>query len=269
MPPTLLAKLASLSPLLPWVLASILFYALTANGLWLAVRRSGPQGRLNRWLRSRPGQLLLWLLRVLWLVLPGYAALLLGLLSPRTMGLSQIELGWGLGRGLIFAAGALAVLLAAGLSYRRASPAPPPYQTFSHGVALTVLLVVEAGALQWQWAFYRSAVIEALAAAAVPAPVYWGTWLAAGVLSAQGALSAWLWHDLAAPGLAERRVLRAALLGATSVLYLLSRSFWLAWALHGAASAILEPRMAPANPFDSNKKGSRQPEGRQQPSQPA
>jgi hypothetical protein len=64
-------------------------------------------------------------------------------------------------------------------------------------------------------------------------------------------------------------VLRAALLGATSVLYLLSRSFWLAWALHAVAAAILEPRMAPSPPFDGNKKGSRQPEGRQQPSQPA
>jgi hypothetical protein len=242
---------------------------LAANALWLAVRRSGPQGRLSGWLRGRPGQLLLWLARVLWLVLPGYAALLLGLLSPRMMGLSQIELGWGLGRGLIFAAAALGVLLAAGLSYRRAHPASPPYLTLSHGVALTALLVVEAGALQWQWAFYRSALIEALAAAPAPAPVYWGTWLAAGVLAVQGALNAWLWRDLRTPGLAERRVLRAALLGATSVLYLLSRSFWLAWALHAAAAAILEPRMTPADPFGGNKKGSRQPESRQQPSQPA
>ena len=270
MPADLLADLTTISPLLPWVLASIAWYAAAANGLWLAVRWSGRDGRLNALLRSRPGQLLLWLARVSWLVLPGYAALLLGLLSPRMMGLSQIELGWGLGRGLIFAAGALAVLLAAGLSYRRAHPAPPPYQTFSHGVALTVLLVVEAGALQWQWAFYRSAMIEALTAAAAPAPVYWGTWLAAGVLAAQGALSAWLWRDLRTPGLAERRVLRAALLGATSVLYLLSRSFWLAWALHAVAAAILEPRIAPAaGPSDGNKKGSRQPEGSQQPSRPA
>ena len=60
------------------------------------------------------------------------------------------------------------------------------------------------------------------------------------VLAVQGALSPWLWHDLRTAGLAERRVLRAALLAITSVLYLLSRNFWLAWALHGAASAILD-----------------------------
>lgn len=267
--PTLFDTLAGYSPLLPWVLASIAWYALAANGLWLAARWSGSDGRLTGLLRSRPGQLLLWLARVLWLILPGYAALLLGLLSPRMMGLSQLELGWSLGRGLLFAAGALAVLLAAGLSYRRAHATAAPYLTLSHGIALTTLLVVEAGALQWQWAFYRSAMIETLAAAAAPAPVYWGTWLAAAVLAVQGALNAWLWHDLRTPGRAERRVLRAALLGATSVLYLLSRSFWLAWALHGTVTAILEPRMAQAAPFGGNKKGSRQPEGRQQPSQPA
>jgi hypothetical protein len=102
---------------------------------------------------------------------------------------------------------------------------------------------MEAGALQWQWAFYRSAMIEALTTAAAAAPVYWGTWLAVVVLAVQGALSPLLWHDLRTPARAERRVLRAALLATTSVLYLLSRNFWLAWALHGAASAILEPRI--------------------------
>jgi hypothetical protein len=259
--------LVAYSPLLPWVLASIAVYALAANGLWLAARRSGRHGRLNAALRSIPGQLIIWLARMLWLIIPGYAALLLGLASPRMMGLSQIELGWGLGRGVLFAVGALAMLLAAGLSYRRANPAHPPYLSLSHGIALTVMLVMEAGALQWQWAFYRSAMIEALAAVGAPSPLYWGTWLAVAVLVVQGALSLWLWRDLRTPGLAERRVLRAVLLGITSVLYLLSRSFWLAWALHGVTSAILEPRFGQPALLEANKKGSQQPESRQQPSQ--
>jgi hypothetical protein len=222
----------------------MIWYAFVTLGLWLATRRSGPDGRLSGLLRSIPGQLALWLARMLWLIGPGYAALLLGILSPRLMGLSQVELGWSLGRGLLFAAAALAVLLAAGLSYRRASATRQPYLSLSHGIALTTLLVMEAGALQWQWAFYRSALIEALATATFPAPVYWGTWVAVVVLVVQGALSPWLWHDLRTPGLAQRRVLRAALLATTSVLYLLSRNFWLAWALHGVVSAVLEPRVA-------------------------
>jgi hypothetical protein len=239
-----LHALADYSPLLLWVLGSIAWYALATTGLWLAMRPRGSEGRLNTLLGSTSGQLTLWLMRLLWLIGPGYAALLLGLLSPRLMGLSQVELGWSLGRGLLFTASALAVLLTAGLNYRRSHPARPPYLTLSHGMALTVLLTMEAGALQWQWAFYRSALIEALTTAATPTPVYWGTWATVAVLAVQGALSPILWHDLRTPGLAERRVLRAALLVVTSVLYLLSRNFWLAWVLHGAASAILEPRVA-------------------------
>jgi hypothetical protein len=266
--PTFLQTLAAVSPLLPWVMASIAVYSLATTALWLLVQRSGPHGWLSGVLRSIPGQLTLWLARVLWLVGPGYTALLLGLLSPRAMGLSQIELGWSLGRGVLLAGGALAMLLAAGLSYRRTLAARPPYLTFSHGLAVTVLLVVEAGALQWQWAFYRSALIDALAAVEGPAPVYWGTWLAAGVLVVQGALNPWLWRDLRTPGLAERRVLRAALLGVSSVLYLVSRNFWLAWALHGAAAAVLEPRVGQPEQTLDKKRGSRQPDGHRQPAQP-
>lgn len=237
-----LRSLAAWPPLLPWVLASVAWYALASGGLWLWLRWRGPESRVAGWRESLAGQLMLWLARLLWLILPGYAALLLGMLSPRLMGLSQVELGWTLGRGLLAATVALALLLAAGLSYRRAHTARPPYVSLSHAIALTVLLVMEAGALQWQWAFYRSVMIETAASLALPEPMYWGTWLAAGLLVVQGALNPTLWQDLRRPGLAERRVLRAALLAATSVLYLLSRNFWLAWALHGAATAILEPR---------------------------
>lgn len=263
-----LRSLAVWSPLLPWVLASVAWYALASGGLWLLLRWRGPESRLAGWRESLPGQLTLWLARLLWLILPGYATLLLGLLSPRLMGLSQVELGWILGRGLLAGAGALALLLAAGLSYRRAHSARPPYVSLSHAIALTVLLVMEAGALQWQWAFYRCAMIETAASLALPSPVYWGTWLAVGLLVVQGALSPTLWHDLRRPGLAERRVLRAALLAATSVLYLLSRNFWLAWALHGAATAILEPRFVQRQPLATNKKGSQQLDSHWQPLQP-
>lgn len=251
---TALSSLASWSPLLPWVLASMAWYALASGGLWLLQRRRSGQSRLAGWQKSQAGQLALWLGRLVWLILPGYAALLLGLLSPRLMGLSQVELGWILGRGLLAAAAALTLLLAAGLSYRRVHRVGPPYVSLSHAIAVTVLLVMESGGLQWQWAFYRSAMIETAASVGLSTPVYWGTWLAAGLLVAQGALSPWLWHDLRRPGLAERRVLRAALLAVTSVLYLLSRNFWLAWAVHGATTAGLEPRFVQIEAEEANKK---------------
>ncbi|MFZ2488768.1 MAG: hypothetical protein WAZ19_11655 [Anaerolineae bacterium] len=240
------------SPLLSWVWASIAIYAVVANTGWLAVWLTGPHGTLVRWLTSLPGQLLIWAAKLLWLVLPGYIALIQGRLSPRQLGLSQFALNWELGRGLLFATTALVVFVAAGITYRRSHSAIRPYLSFSHGLALTVMLVMLAGALQWQWAFYRSVLIDLLAARGVATPVYAGTWLTVVVIAAQGALNLWLWRDLRTPGRAESRVLRAALLGVSSVLYLLSRNFWLAWLLHALVTAILEPRTA------ANKKGSRQ-----------
>jgi hypothetical protein len=191
-----------------------------------------------------------------WLIGPGYAALLLGDLSPRVMGLSQIDLGAGLGLGALFAVLSLAVLLSAGLTYRRTSYASQPYASLGSAIVVSVRLVLEAGALQWHWAFYRSAVIAALAAVGWRNPVYWGAWMAVGVICLEGALSPFLWRDLRTPGLAERRLLRGVLLVATTVVYLLSRNFWLAWALHGLTTLILEPRLtAVAGSQGENKKG--------------
>jgi hypothetical protein len=61
------------------------------------------------------------------------------------------------------------------------------------------------------------------------------------------------------PGEAEPRILQGVLLLATSVLFLLSRNFWLAWAVHGVVALTLEPRLrAGVAPAPGNKKGRRQ-----------
>ena len=207
-----------------------------------------------------------WLTWLTWLIGPAYAALLLGLVSPRLMGLSQLDLGTGLGLGALFATLGLGVLLAAGLTYRRTRPAGPPYPSLGHAVGGSVRLVVEAGALQWHWAFYRSALIAAAAGMGLGSPVYWGAWLAAGWICLEGALSPYLWRDLRTPGLAEKRMLRGVLLFATTVVYLLSHNFWLAWVLHALTTVILEPRLTgPAEPLVGNKKGPWQQDRRQQP----
>jgi hypothetical protein len=183
---------------------------------------------------------------MVWLVLPGYAALLMGLLSPRLMGLSQIDLGAGLGFGALYAVFSLAVLLAAGLTYRRLRHANSPgwfYPTVGFGVIAGVRLVVEAGGLQWHWAFYRSAIIAAMTGIGLSDPIYWGSWLAVAWICLEGALSPLLWRDLRHSGRAEIRILRGVLLVATTVIYLLSRNFWLAWALHGLTTVLLEARL--------------------------
>jgi hypothetical protein len=242
--------------LLLWMLGSIAFYAVATTLLAVVLHKTGPQGRFAVLTRSPGGRLAGWLVWMAWLIGPGYAALLLGDLSPRVMGLSQIDLGAGLGLGGLFAALSLAVLLSAGLSYRRTAHSSQPYASPSNDVVVSVGLALEAGALQWHWAFYRSAIIAALAVAGWRNPIYWGAWVAVGAICLEGVLSPFLWQDLRKPGLAERRLLRGVLLFATTVVYLLSRNFWLAWALHGLATLILEPRFAGiTGPQVNNKKG--------------
>ena len=135
---------------------------------------------------------------------------------------------------------ALGVLLAAGLTYRRTRHTGSPYASLGQAVGASVRLVLELGALQWHWAFYRSAIIAAAAGMGLCNPVYWGAWLAVGWICLEGALSPFLWRDLRTPGLAEIRMLRGVLLFATTVVYLLSRNFWLTWALHALTTVILE-----------------------------
>jgi len=175
------------------------------------------------------------------------------------MGLTQIDWGAPFGYGLAFAVLAVAILVAAGVTVRQAGDSWPSWPTLSAALAGSVLLMAEAGALQWHWAFYRSAAIQAAQELGASAPMVWGTWVGVGIIVLEGALNPRLWHDLRTTGQAERRVLRAALLMATSVLYLLSRNLWLLWATHALAIIILQPRLVPAQGWpEENKKGHRQ-----------
>lgn len=253
-----------------WVLGSLLLGLAAWWLLWLALRVDSHRGgRLQGWLRRPSGQLLAWLLRLAWLILPGYAALLLGAASPRLMGLTQLDWGVGFGFGLAFVLLSWTILLAAGLHYRRTFPANPPWETLAEAIAGSVRLFMEAGGLQWQWAFYRSAAIAALTALASEQAVATGAWLAAGLISGQGVLSPLLWRDLRQPGRTESRLLRAVMLIASSILYLLSRNFWLCWALHAVPLLLLEPRLAqpPLAVNEGQKRGLPATDGRQQPSQ--
>jgi len=275
MPPRLISQLPL--PTLPiarwheamlWVAASIAIYALACITARLVERRGGHPVLRQPWMAPWSG-LARWLARILWLIIPGYLALLRGALSPRLMGLTQIDLGPELGYGALFTAAAIGLLLSAGLTYRRQRLLASPYPSHAMAISTTIQLILEAGALQWHWAFYRSAVSAALISVDMAQPVYWGTWLGVGLLCAEGALNPYLWRDLRTPGLAEARVLRAVLLLVTSVLYLISRNFWWMWLLHALAISVLEPRLTtseaqpPGNP--DNKEGSRQQDRRQQP----
>ena len=231
-------------PAWAWVAGSIAIYAVAGLVLWIGQRRGDLQSGLAGFLGSPGGTLLSWLARLVWLIGPGYAALLLGVVSPRLMGLSQIEIGAGLGQGVILALVALGLLALAVVGYRRSQPPGPVYASRADRVAVSARLALEAGGLQWQWAFFRAVLIAAAVQRGADAdPVYLGAWLAVGLVTLEGVLNPLLWRDLRAPGLAGPRLLRAAILVVTTQIYLLSGNFWLCWAFHAAAVVLLEPRL--------------------------
>lgn len=244
-----------------WVLISLGSGILASWLLWLALgldaRRSG---RLGSFLSAPAGMALTRLMRSAWLIVPGYAALLAGAASPRLMGLTQIRWTAPFGSGLAFSVLIVAMLLLAGLSYRRTKQAAHlPWPSLPAGIAVSAGLLLEAGALQWHWAFYRSATVEAATIAGATAPLYWGTWLGASLVLLEACLSPTVWRDLRLPGHAEPRILQGVLLLATSVLFLLSRNFWLAWAVHAVVVLTLEPRLrGSVSPAPGNKNGRRQ-----------
>lgn len=244
-----------------WVLISLGSGILASWLLWIALRVDARRsGQLATFLCTPSGMALAKLARSTWLILPGYAAVLLGAASPRLMGLTQIDWTAPFGSGLTFSVLSIAILLLAGLAYRRAKRASePPWPSLAAGIAGSAGLLLEAGALQWHWAFYRSATIEAAALTGVPEPLYWGTWLGAGLILLEACMSPTVWRDMRLPGQAEPRMLQGVLLIASSVLFLLSRNFWLAWAMHSAVALTLEPRLrGGVSPVPDNKNGRRQ-----------
>lgn len=237
----------------PWVLGSLVLGVGARLVLWAATSRSY---RLRTRYHTPAGHVVAWLGWMAWLVGPGYAALLLGVLSPRLMGLARIDWGAPFGYGLAFAGLAVAILVAAGVTVRQAGDALPAWPTLSAALAGSVLLAAEAGALQWHWAFYRGAAIYSAQELGASTPLVWGTWIAVGLAMLEGVLNPGLWHDLQAPGPAQRRMLRAVLLVATGVLFLLSRNFWLLWVTHALVAMILEPRLAQSHRWlAGSKKG--------------
>lgn len=229
-----------------WVAASIAIYAVAGFTVWLGQRRGNLHSGLAGFLSSPGGALLAWLARLAWLIGPGYAALLLGIVSPRLMGLSQIEIGAGLGEGVVLALAALGLLTMAAVSYRRSQPTGAVYTSRADRVAVSARLALEAGALQWHWAFYRAVLIALAVQQGLTNPAYAGVWLAVALAVGEGALNPLLWRDLRIPGLAAPRLLRAAILVVTAQIYLLSNNFWLCWAFHAAAIVLLEPRLRAA-----------------------
>jgi hypothetical protein len=163
-----------------------------------------------------------------WVLIP-YLGLLAGGLSPRLMGLSDLDwvAGLGLGVVLISAIWMLLVLVRMTLHLEAGvqETAQPP-------VPSVVDRLLVAGAQEFHWTFLRAAVWEILLAApiAIHLPGYWAVWIAS--LLALPGIGA-QYRDL------SQRLIATVVLITTAILYFYTRNFWLCWILHATAQLLL------------------------------
>lgn len=173
-----------------------------------------------------------------WLLVP-YLGLISGALSPRLLGLSNIDwlVSLSLGIGIIF------VVLAALLIVRATTvltadypdvlpkPTRPPgrMRLTPYGSALLF-----SGAEEFHWAFLRGGLWELLLAlpATLTYPAYTAVWLATTIAAVE---------LLIFPISGQQRLAKLIILIATTILFLYTRNFWLCWLLHAGGWLILQP----------------------------
>lgn len=178
--------------------------------------------------RFLPGKIVGRLRMGRWIFTP-YLGLLVGGLSPRLLGLSDIDwvAGLGLGVGLIFAIWLLLALVQATLHSE---------VTASEGVRPVgqswLEQIIWAGSQEFHWVFLRGAVWEMLLSLPTPPelPGYWAIWLAS-LLALPGIF---VQHQHTA-----QRVIAGMLLITTAILFFYTRNFFLCWLLHASAGLFV------------------------------
>ena len=203
-----------LSPTAP---ALWLGLSLLSGFITLAVTRLLPGGL------GVGGERWLWLSR--WLLI-AYLGLISGGVSPRLMGLA--DLNWV--RGLTLGAGLVAGLAGLLLLVRLTVAAAPPTHNNARAPLLSDLLWL--GAEQFHWTFLRAATWELLLRLPSPPdlPAYQALWIAS-LLA--------LPEALLLPQRPLDRLARGVALLATAIIFFYTRNFWLCWVMHAVVWGLL------------------------------
>lgn len=200
-------------------------------GLWLVLSLlTGVAGYAFLHLRPQTAGMRPWLSTLRLLGIP-YAGLLVGGLSPRLMGVGEIDwlasAGWGV--GLILGLLGFLLLVRPGL----VQPDGPSM------VETPAYPLLHAGLWEFHWAFLRGGLwamllslgqvvdLSGVAESLATQPAYWAVWTTAAIGLAEIMLAARMIK------LTRTAVLvRVFTLLTTSVLFLYTRNFWLCWLLH-------------------------------------
>ena len=159
-----------------------------------------------------------------------YIGLILGGLSPRLMGLTELDWAERFSIGVALLFGVLILLALIRIWLHTDQEQLPVRATHSTSSGL---LLLEGSAQEFHWCFLRGAVWELLFSlpSAPEPPQYWAIWIGAA---------------LALPGISIQReqisdrLITLLILVTTSSLFLYTRNFWLCWLLHLCMRIILQ-----------------------------
>ena len=243
-------RLADPSNPAAWLIASFLAIVVATNLTWLAIRH---RPRLAEF-RHGPLAPLGWLVLALFYLLPPYLGMREGILSPYSLGLSEINWPATLSDGMALSGIIVGGVVFGWLTYRRSLPEGP----LPSGMARLIPALrapVEAMLHQWHWTFYRAAmaewlVLKPLSARGVPAlasvsdafqgePLYWGACLGLGVVCLEIGLDPFSRATLHRSGDGHAVIRRVALAVATTGLFVITRNLWLCLIVHVAVETLV------------------------------
>ncbi len=243
-------RLADLSNPAAWLIASFLAIVAATNLTWLAIRHRPGLAKFSRGPLAPLG----WLILALFYLLPPYLALREGVVSPYTLGLSEINWPATLSDGMALSGIIVGGLIFGWLVYRRSLPEG----SLPRGTARLIPALrapVEAMLHQWHWTFYRAAVAEwlmlgPLSASKIPAlasvrdalhddPLYWGAYAGLAVVCLEMGLDPFSRSALHRSGDGHALIRRVILAVATTGLFVLTRNLWLCLIVHVAVETLV------------------------------
>ncbi len=226
-----------------WIATSFLLIVAATNLAWLVIRQPSRHSEYRHGPLAPAG----WLILALLYLLPPIFALREGVLSPYTLGLTEIDWPTTLSDGMTLSGIIAGGLVFGWLIYRRSLPEGP----LPRGVARLIPAMrapVEAALHQWHWAFYRAVAAEWLMLAPVGVPglgaleglpdalqgqsLYWGAWLGLAIAGLEVALDPVSRAALRRSADAQALLRRGILAVATTGLFVMTRNLWLCLILH-------------------------------------
>ncbi|MGB8648821.1 MAG: hypothetical protein WCF84_26525 [Anaerolineae bacterium] len=215
------------------LLGSFLLYAIAANLAWYY--RGLPAGqlaeRVNRLVSSRPTRIGYELVRLVYYVVTPFAALMLGWVNLRALGLAYLDWADGLRWEIVLTLATWSLLMFVWVPYLKTTSDVPP--KLSSEVTSWARRIVEIVYMQAHWAFYRAACILILTNLLQDdIAIYWGACIGIGLVAVEAWSDPRVRRHVANIGESEVTLWSASQAIINTVGFVFTRNIWLMALLH-------------------------------------